>query len=63
MFKFMSSVKAYMLFRPKIENPNIPAPRAENIARFFITDGQSMMMSGIRALPVNSVTMRVKVFC
>ena len=46
-----------------MENPNIPAPLAENIALFFTTDGQSIMIIGMREDPVNSDTIFTIVFC
>ncbi|MNY56443.1 hypothetical protein D3C86_1925240 [compost metagenome] len=59
----MVSVNAQHRSEPNIENPRIPAPRAENILRSFITAGVSRMSMGKRPAPVKWLTIRTSVFC
>ena len=60
---FISSSSAYVRSTPNIENPRMPAPRAENIVLSLITEGLSMISIGSRAAPVNEETIFTSVFC
>ena len=54
-FNSILSSSANNLFVPNIENPKIPAPRAENIFLFFNTDEESIINNGVLLDPRNAV--------
>ena len=56
----MCSSSANTLSRANMLKPRMPAPRAENMARFLMTALVSRMIMGRRCLPRNSPMMRLK---
>ena len=61
-FNSILSSSAYNFLVPKIENPKIPAPRAENIFLFFNTDEESIINNGVLFDPRNVDTILVSTF-
>ena len=59
---FMSASSANVLSRPKMENPMMPAPRAEYMDRSFLIISVSSSRSGSRPLPMKEEMMAFRVF-